>query len=147
MYAIRSYYATRASDQGPQAGEWDNTEVMEQILALRHEQAQLLGFANYAERSLARKMARTTDEVMHFLTDLARRSRPQAQRELDALRAYAGERHGMTDLQAWDIGYYAEKLRQERYDISQEMLKPYFPETRVVPGMFAVVERLYGITT
>ncbi len=139
-------YATRASDQGPHAGQWDNTEAMEQILALRHEQAQLLGFANYAERSLARKMARSTGEVMHFLTDLARRSRPQAQRELDALKSFARERHGMSELEAWDIGYYAEKLRQERYDISQEMLKPYFPETRVVPGMFAVVERLYGIT-
>ncbi len=138
-------YATRASDQGPLAGEWDNTEVMEQIIALRHEQAQLLGFANYAERSLARKMARTTDEVMHFLNDLATRSRPQAQRELDALLAYAEQKHGMTELQAWDVGYYAEKLRHERYDISQEMLKPYFPETRVIPGMFAVVERLYGI--
>ncbi len=139
-------YATRASDQGPQAGEWDNTEVMEQILALRHEQAQLLGFANYAERSLARKMARTADEVMHFLNDLALRSHPQAQRELDELKRYAEAHHGMTELQAWDIGYYAEKLRQERYDISQEMLRPYFPETRVIPGMFAVVERLYGIT-
>ncbi len=138
-------FATRASDQGPYAGEWDNSEVMEQILALRHEQAQLLGFANYAERSLARKMARTTDEVIQFLNDLAQRSRPQAQRELDELQAYAKEKHGMDDLQAWDIGYYAEKLRQERYDISQEMVKPYFPETRVIPGMFAVVERLYGI--
>ncbi|MEJ2464764.1 MAG: oligopeptidase A [Candidatus Thiodiazotropha sp.] len=138
-------FATRASDQGPYAGEWDNSEVMEQILALRHEQAQLLGFANYAERSLARKMARTTDEVIQFLNDLAQRSRPQAQRELDELQAYAKEKHGMGDLQAWDIGYYAEKLRQERYDISQEMVKPYFPETRVIPGMFAVVERLYGI--
>jgi oligopeptidase A len=139
-------FATRASDQGPYAGEWDNSEVMEQILALRHEQAQLLGFANYAERSLARKMARTTDEVIHFLSDLAQRSRPQAQRELDELQAYAKAQHGMCDLQAWDIGYYAEKLRQERYDISQEMVKPYFPETRVIPGMFAVVERLYGIS-
>ncbi|MEJ2454035.1 MAG: oligopeptidase A [Candidatus Thiodiazotropha sp.] len=145
-HEVYEAYATRASDQGPHAGEWDNTEVMEQILALRHEQAQLLGFANYAERSLARKMARTTDEVIHFLNDLAIRSRPQAQRELDELLAYAEDKHGMTELQAWDIGYYAEKLRQERYDISQEMLKPYFPETRVIPGMFAVVERLYGIT-
>ena len=138
-------YATRASDQGPQAGQWDNTAVMEEILALRHEQAQLLGFANYAERSLARKMARTTDEVIEFLTDLARRSRSQAQRELEELRTFARQAHGMDDLQAWDVGYYAEKLRQQRHNLSQEMLKPYFPETRVVPGMFSVVERLYGI--
>jgi oligopeptidase A len=142
---VYAAFATRASDQGPHAGEWDNSEIMEQILDLRHEQAQLLGFTNYAERSLARKMARTTEEVMNFLTDLAQRSRPQAQRELDELKAYAEQTHGMHDLEAWDISYYAEKLRKERYDISQEMLKPYFPETRVIPGMFAVVGRLYGI--
>jgi oligopeptidase A len=142
---IYEAYATRASDQGPYAGEWDNSEVMEEILALRHEQAGLLGFANYAERSLARKMARTTDEVMAFLNDLAARSRPQAERELDALKDFARHAYGVDDLQAWDMGYYAEKLRQSRHNITQEMLKPYFPETRVIPGMFAVVERLYGI--
>ena len=145
-HEVYQAFSTRASDQGPHAGEWDNSEVMEQILALRHEQAQLLGFANYAERSLARKMARSTEEVMQFLVDLAERSRPQAQRELNELKAFAKEQHGMQELEAWDIGYYAEKLRQERYDISQEDLKPYFPETRVIPGMFAVVERLYGIS-
>ncbi|MCU7850838.1 MAG: oligopeptidase A [Candidatus Thiodiazotropha sp. (ex Monitilora ramsayi)] len=138
-------FATRASDQGPNAGEFDNTDVMEQILSLRHEQAQLLGFSNYAERSLARKMARNTDEVTTFLTNLAERSRTQAQHELKALQDFAQSEHGMTDLQAWDVGYYAEKLRQQRHNISQEMLRPYFPETRVIPGMFAVVERLYGI--
>jgi oligopeptidase A len=138
-------YATRASDCGPHAGQWDNTEVMEQILALRHEQAQLLGFNNYAERSLARKMARNTDEVMGFLTDLAQRSKAQAERELAELTQFASENYGVDQLEAWDIGYYSEKLRQHRHAISQEELKPYFPETRVVPGMFAVVERLYGI--
>ncbi|EGV50182.1 oligopeptidase A [Candidatus Endoriftia persephone] len=138
-------FATRASDQGPHDKAFDNSELMEQILALRHEQAQLLGFANYAERSLARKMARSTDAVMAFLHDLAERSRPQAQRELEELRQFAREEHGMLELQAWDIGYYSEKLRQHRHNISQEELKPYFPETKVVPGMFAVVERLYGI--
>ncbi|RDH86615.1 MAG: oligopeptidase A [endosymbiont of Escarpia spicata] len=138
-------FSTRASDQGPHAGRWDNSEVMEQILALRHEQAQLLGFDNFAERSLARKMARSTDEVTQFLTDLAQRAHTQAVDELKALRAFAAEQHGMTELEAWDIGYYSEKLRQHRHNISQEELKPYFPETRVVPGMFAVVEQLYGI--
>ncbi|RDH87154.1 MAG: oligopeptidase A [endosymbiont of Seepiophila jonesi] len=138
-------FATRASDQGPHAGRWDNSEEMEQILALRHEQAQLLGFDNFAERSLARKMARSTDEVIQFLTDLAQRAHAQAVDELKALRAFAAEQHGKTELEAWDIGYYSEKLRQHRHNISQEELKPYFPETRVVPGMFAVVERLYGI--
>jgi oligopeptidase A len=138
-------FATRASDQGPHAGQWDNTEVMERILALRHEQAELLGFSNYADRSLAKKMARTSDDVIAFLTDLATRSRPQAQRELQELQAFAAEECGNGDLEAWDIAYYAEKLRQKRHNISQEELKPYFPETRVVPGMFEVVERLYGI--
>ncbi|MBW9257407.1 MAG: oligopeptidase A [Candidatus Thiodiazotropha sp. (ex. Lucinisca nassula)] len=138
-------YATRASDCGPHAGQWDNSEVMEQILALRHEQAQLLGYNNYAERSLARKMARSTEEVMSFLTDLAQRSKAQAERELADLTQFASENYGIDHLEAWDIGYYSEKLRQHRHAISQEELKPYFPETRVIPGMFAVVERLYGI--
>ncbi|MCU7915813.1 MAG: oligopeptidase A [Candidatus Thiodiazotropha sp. (ex Gloverina cf. vestifex)] len=138
-------FATRASDQGPHAGEFDNSDVMEQILSLRYEQAQLLGFANYAERSLARKMARNTDEVTAFLTDLATRSHNQAKHELNELKVFAEHQHSMSDLEAWDVGYYAEKLRQQRHNISQEMLRPYFPETRVIPGMFAVVERLYGI--
>ncbi|MCG8049125.1 MAG: oligopeptidase A [Candidatus Thiodiazotropha endolucinida] len=142
---IYEAFATRASDQGPHAGQWDNTEAMERILELRHEQAGLLGFSNYADRSLAKKMARSSDEVIAFLTDLAERSRTQAERELNELREFASERYGFDDLQAWDIGYYAEKLRQARHNISQEELKPYFPETRVLPGMFAVVERLYGI--
>ncbi|MEG7522868.1 MAG: oligopeptidase A [Chromatiales bacterium] len=138
-------FSTRASDQGPHAGRWDNSEVMEQILALRHEQAQLLDFDNFAERSLVRKMARSTDEVTQFLTDLAQRAHTQAVEELKALRAFAAEQHGMTELEAWDIGYYSEKLRQHRHNISQEELKPYFPETQVIPGLFAVVEHLYGI--
>jgi oligopeptidase A len=138
-------FATRASDQGPHAGQWDNSEAMERILELRHEQAGLLGFANYADRSLAKKMARTSDEVIAFLTDLAERSRPQAERELKELREFASAQYGIDELEAWDITYYAEKLRQKRHDISQEELKPYFPETRVIPGMFAVVARLYGI--
>ena len=142
---IYTAYATRASDQAPDAAQWDNSEIMEQILRLRHEAAGLLGFANYAERSLATKMARSTDEVMDFLNDLADRSHHQARRELDELREFARTEHGADDLQAWDIGYHAEKLRQHRYAITQEELKPYFPEDRVIGGMFEVVQRLYGI--
>ncbi|MET0102984.1 MAG: oligopeptidase A [Sedimenticola sp.] len=138
-------YATRASDQGPHAGKWDNSETMERILELRHEQAQLLGFDNYAERSLAKKMARSCDDVLGFLNDLAERSHGQALQELRELTEFASSEHGAEDLQAWDIGYYAEKLRQHRYAITQEELKPYFPESRVLSGMFAVVNRLYGI--
>jgi oligopeptidase A len=139
-------YQTRASEIGPHAGQYDNSENMERILALRHEQAQLLGFENYAERSLARKMARSTGEVLSFLHDLAARSRPQAQRELEEIEAYAAAEHGVARLEPWDIAYYSEKLRQHRYSITQEEIKPYFPETRVVPGMFEVVGRLYGVT-
>ena len=139
-------YSTRASDQGPDAGRFDNSEVMEAILALRHELAQLLGYRNYAERSLATKMARSPEEVTGFLRDLARRARPQAEKELQELRDYAREHHGMETLEAWDIPYYSEKLRQHRYSISQEELKPWFPETRVIPGMFEVIGRLFGVT-
>lgn len=138
-------YSTRASDQGPNAGEFDNTQVMEQILALRHEQVQLLGFNNYAERSLAKKMARTTDEVMRFLLDLAERAKPQAEQELAELKTFAREQYGMEELQSWDISYYSEKLRQHRYAISQEDLKPYFPDNKVISGMFEVIGRLFDV--
>jgi len=144
-HEVYKAYQTRASDQGPYAGRFDNGENMQRILALRHEQAQLLGFANYAERSLVRKMARSSDEVMHFLHDLAARSRPQAERELAELRAFAAEHYGVLDLEPWDIAYYSEKLRQHRYNITEEEVKPYFSAPRVVAGMFEVVGRLYGV--
>jgi len=139
-------YQTRASDQGPNAGEFDNSENMEKILALRHEQARLLGFANYAERSLARKMARSAEEVLRFLHDLAARSKLQAEREFAELKAFASAQYGIAELDPWDIAYYSEKLRQQRYSITQEEVKPYFPATRVVPGMFEVVGKLYGVS-
>ncbi|MDX1823691.1 MAG: oligopeptidase A [Thiohalomonadales bacterium] len=138
-------YVTRASDQGPNAGKWDNTQVMEEILALRHELAQLLGYQSYAERSLVTKMADTPARVLEFLHDLARRSKPEADKELHELESYARKEFGIEQLEPWDIGYYSEKLRQHTYAISQEELKPYFPETSVIPGMFEVVKRLYGI--
>ncbi|MGB5734836.1 MAG: M3 family metallopeptidase [Thiohalocapsa sp.] len=138
-------FTTRASDQGPRAGQWDNTEAMERILALRHEQAQLLGFKSYAELSLAPKMARGTDEVMTFLNDLAERSVAQARGELDELKTFALSEHGAADLQPWDLAYWSEKLRQHRYAISDEELKPYFPFEGVVEGMFAVAQRLFDV--
>ncbi len=139
-------YCTRASDQGPNGDQWDNGPVMGWILALRHELARLLGFHDYTEYSLATKMADAPDQVLEFLADLADRARPQAQRELDELRAFARDQFGVDDLQAWDIGYYAEKLRQHRYQLSQEELRPYFPLPRVLAGLFAVAERLFGVT-
>ncbi|MDG4596227.1 MAG: oligopeptidase A [Candidatus Contendobacter sp.] len=142
---LYSAYCTRASDQGPNGGQWDNGPVMERILALRHELAQLLGFHDYTEYSLATKMADSPDQVFEFIYDLTRRVRPQAQRELEELRTFARERFGVDDLQTWDIGYYAEKLRQHRYQLSQEELRPYFPLPRVLAGLFAVAERLFDI--
>lgn len=138
-------FATKASDQGPSAGKWDNTEVMQDILNLRHQLANLLGFANHAERSLATKMARSPDQVLDFLMDLAKRSKPIAENEYAELRAFAKVTADQGELASWDVSYFAEKLRQQRYDISQEELKPYFPEDKVVNGLFAVVNRLYGL--
>lgn len=138
-------YTTRASELGPHARHWDNASIMNDLLALRHEQAQLLGFENYAEYSLATKMAETPEEVVGFLKDLAERSKSVAETEFAELAEFAKERDNIQDLSAWDVMYYSEKLRQARYDISQEELKPYFPVPKVLSGMFAVVERLYGL--
>lgn len=138
-------FATKASDQGPNAGKWNNTQVMNDILTLRHELAQLIGFDNHAERSLATKMAQSPQQVLNFLNDLAARSKPIAEQEFAELKAFANETAGMDDLEAWDVTYFAEKLRQQRYSISQEELKPYFPENKVVSGLFSVVNRLYGL--
>ncbi len=138
-------YVTRASEQGPHNPQWDNTQNMEDILALRHEKAQLLGFNNYAELSLATKMAEKTTDVTSFLEDLATKSLPQAQKDLEELREFAQQEHGIEDLQSWDLGYYSEKMRQHYYQLSQEEVKAYFPATKVLPGLFAVVEKLYGL--
>lgn len=138
-------FSTRASDQGPHAGKWDNSEIMESILALRHEKAQLLGFNNYAELSLATKMAASTDDVVQFLEDLADKSWRQARRDLAELQDFAASEHGLKHLEAWDIGYYSEKMRQHFYQLSQEEVKTYFPSTKVIPGLFAILERLFAI--
>jgi oligopeptidase A len=138
-------FATRASDQGPHAGQWDNSGLMEQIMALRHELAQILGFETYAHRSLATKMAPSTEKVMEFLRNLADHSLGMAQEELEELTAFGREQFDITKLEPWDITYCSEKLREHRYAISQEDLKPYFPEYRVVDGLFNVVNKLYGL--
>ena len=138
-------YATRASDQASDNGQWDNSLLMEQILALRHEKAQLLGFENYAELSLATKMAKQPEEVMNFLEDLADKSWRQARKDFADLQSFAKQYHGINNLQSWDLTYYSEKMRQHFYQLSQEEVKAYFPITRVLPGLFAVVEKLYGL--
>ena len=142
-------YVTRASADGKKAdgssaAQWDNSALITETLALRHELAQLLGFANYAERSLASKMAESTQQVLDFLNELAQKSRPLAERDIQELRDFAATQD-CTDLQPWDMTYYSEKLRVEKYAISQEELRPYFPAERVITGMFDVVKRLYDI--
>ncbi|MXP50104.1 oligopeptidase A [Pantoea sp. Eser] len=139
-------YATRASDQGPNAGKWDNGPIMAEELALRHELAQLLGFDSYADKSLATKMAQSPSQVIDFLNDLAERARPQGEKELEQLRTFAQQEHGVTELNPWDLTYYGEKQKQHLYTISDEQLRPYFPESRAVAGLFEVVKRIYGIT-
>lgn len=139
-------FVTRASDVGPDGGTWDNTPIMAEILKRRHQTAELLGFNNYAELSLAEKMARSVDEVTNFLEKLAIRAKPVAEQDYADLKAFAKKEHGVDQLQAWDIGYYSEKLRQVRYDISPETLRPWFPVNGVIEGLFTVTGRLFDLT-
>ncbi len=138
-------FATRASETGPHDIALDNSAVMAEILALRQEKAKLLGFESYADYSLATKMADSPRQVVDFLDDLAARSLNSARAELQRLRDFVGIKYYENDLQAWDIAYYSEKLKEAEYAISEEELKPWFPLNRVLQGMFAVVEKLYGI--
>ncbi|WP_171539628.1 M3 family metallopeptidase [Acinetobacter terrae] len=136
-------YTTRASDQSEHT-EFDNTKIIEEILSLRHEMAQLLGFNNYAELSLASKMAPDVETVDKFLVDLAEHARAPATQEIAELKAIASE-DGIQDLQPWDTGYYSEKLKVQQFNLSQESLKPYFPAPKILQGLFSIVNRLYGI--
>ena len=138
--AFYEAWSTRASDQGPSAGRWDNTQVMEEILKRRHAAAQLLDFPNYAQYALATRMAHTTDEVLAFLRELAAAARGAAQAEFAELETFAGRK-----LQAWDVGFYAERLQRERFNVSQEELRPYFPLPHVLKGLFEVAERLFDV--
>jgi len=133
-------WVTRASDRGPHAGQWDNGPLMAEILALRHEAASLVGFANFAEYSLATKMARDPAEVIEFLLELARVGKPAAEREFAELERFAGR-----TLASWDVAFFSERLRKERLQVSEEALRPYFPLPRVLAGLFTVVHRLYGV--
>ena len=132
-------WSTRASDQGESNG-WDNSANIEKILALRHEAAGLVGFDNYADYSLATKMAASTDEVISFLRELASRARAAAEKELAELRDKSG-----AELEPWDVAYWLEKLREDKYSISNEVLRQYFPQNKVTDGLFSVAERLYNV--
>jgi oligopeptidase A len=137
-------YVTRAAEFGDP--KLDNTPLIAEIVALRREMARLLGFASYAEYSLEAKMADSPLQVMQFLRDLAARARPHAERDLAELREFARRELGMPALEAWDIAYVSEKLRAARYAFSENEVKQYFPETTVLPGMFKLVETLFGLT-
>jgi oligopeptidase A len=138
-------YVTRASDRGPNAGKWDNSEIIAEQLKLRHEIARMLGFSTYSEKSLATKMAQTTDQVLGFLNDLASKAKPQGEREVEELRQFAESEFGVKQLELWDIAYYSEKQKQHLFEISDEELRPYFPEQKVVNGLFEVLSRLFGM--
>ncbi|MCO7226352.1 oligopeptidase A [Pleionea sp. CnH1-48] len=137
-------YSTRASDQSEHS-EWDNSPLMDEMLALKHELAQLLDFAHYGELSLATKMASSTEEVMSFLQDLAAKSKPQAEKELAELTQYAQQELKTAELNAWDVLYTSEKLKQACYAISQEELRPYFPVNQVLDGLFSITETLFEV--
>jgi oligopeptidase A len=138
-------FVTRASDKGPNAGEFDNSNVMVDILKLREESSQLLGFENYAQYSLATKMAESSNQVVIFLEDLLAKSKAFAEKEFIELKKFAQEDLNLSDLHAWDLAYVSEKLQHAKYSINQEMLRPYFPEDKVFEGMFEVIKRIYGM--
>jgi oligopeptidase A len=136
--------ATRASDLGADPA-WDNSALIERILALRLEAAKLLGYPDYATVSLVPKMARSTDEVLAFLRDLAARAKPFAERDLAELLQFARDRLDLATLEPWDVAYVSEKLMNERYAFSDELVRQYFPEDKVLAGLFRVVETIYGV--
>lgn len=138
-------YVTRASDKGPNAGKWDNQENIEKILRLRHEEAQLLGFPSYAHLSLATKMAQDPEEVIGFLEDLAKKSKPQGEFEVATLSEFA-QKQGVDKLEPWDMRFYSQKLCQELYSYDPQELRPYFGVEKVVAGLFEVAQRLYNVS-
>lgn len=138
-------YTTRASEMGPHAGKWDNTAVMDNILRVRHEIAQLVGYSNFADYSLAPKMAKTPEDVLHFLSDLLERSKPLAQKEISEVAALAKKLDGIEKLETWDLPYYSEKLQESKFLFTQEELRPYFPIDKVLAGLFQLVQILFGI--
>ncbi|APR94450.1 oligopeptidase A [Pandoraea thiooxydans] len=141
---------TRASELAPEYGageaDWDNTAIITEQLALRHEEAQMLGFANYAEVSLEPKMAESPAQVLGFLEDLARRARPYAEKDWAELTAFAAQEFGLTTLEPWDVTYVSEKLRQRQYAFSENEVRQYFPQPKVLEGLFRVASTLFGVT-
>ncbi|MDO4698349.1 MAG: oligopeptidase A [Pasteurellaceae bacterium] len=137
---------TKASDQGPNAGKWDNTPVIDELLKLRLELANLLGFKTYADYSLAKKMAESPEQVLDFLNGLVERAKPQGEKELAQLKDYVKTQFGITELAPWDIAFYSEKQKEALYSISDEELRPYFPEKKAIEGLFEITKRLFNVT-
>jgi len=138
-------WATRASDCGPNAGQFDNNTIIDEILALRHEQAQLLGMSNYAEVSVATKMALSPDEVLAFLSEITEKAKVKAEQDLSELKDWVNTEFGISDIEPWSIAFYSEKLRQAKYRISQEVLRQYFSLPKVLDGLFDIVARLFSL--
>ena len=138
-------HATRASSQGPQAGQHDNEPIVDEMLALRREQAALLGYPDPAAAKLERRMAPDAEAVERFLRGLAERARPAAAEQLQELTAFAAEHGGPDRLEPWDIAYYSEKMREATLGLNQEKLKPYFELEGTLDGLFGLAERLFGI--
>ena len=140
--------ATKASEQGDvfsKKEDWDNTQNIVTLLKLRNEEAQLLGYKNFAEVSLVPKMAKSPEEVIAFLEDLAKRARPFAENDLAELRQFAQDELGIKDLKAWDMPYASEKLQERRYAFSAQEVKQYFPEHKVVDGLFRLIQNLFNV--
>jgi oligopeptidase A len=143
---IYTAYVTRASDQGPQAGQFDNTQIINEILRLRYELAELVGFSNYAELSLATKMVKKPSEIFSFLENLIEHSQKQAKKEINALASFAKKSANIEDFSAWDVAYFSEKLKEENFLFNTEDLRPYFPENSVLEGLFTIASRLFNLT-
>ena len=138
-------WSTRASEEGPHAAEFDNTKLIEEILALRTEKATLLGFSQFADLSVEPKMVESSQQVLEFLQELVEKSRPAAMAEFSELASFAADSAPHLKIQAWDVSYFSNKLKEKKYRISEEDLKPYFPADRVIPGLFDIVKRLFGL--
>lgn len=145
MYAANVTRASEMATVFSKNAEWDNTDNMLEMLRLRQEEAQLLGYANYAELSLVPKMAENPQQVLDFLNDLAKRARPYAEKDLAELREFARTELDLPNLESWDVGYASEKLRQQRYAFSAQEVKKYLPESKVLAGLFGVLQTLFAV--
>ena len=143
---VYTAYVTRASDQGPISSEWDNQPLIVEMLSLRHQLARILGFKNYVEYALARRMAETPESVLAFLNGLAEQARPAAKKQYEALLKFARDEGARLPLKAWDIAYWSERYRQAELQLSDEELKPYFPLERMLEALFFTARKLFGIT-